>query len=63
MTMIGDWLFTTPSSWAAMTTVLRKMVGNCEFQDLKYSLILDRIVLGVTDNHTRVGLLRVPDLP
>ena len=33
-----------------------------EFRDLKDSLIRDRIVLGVTDNHVRERLLRVPDL-
>ena len=43
-------------------TVLRNMADNCEFQDLKNSLIRDRIVFGVTDNHVRERLLRVPDL-
>ena len=43
-------------------TVLRNMADNCEFRDLKDSLIRDRIVLGVTDNHVRERLLRVPDL-
>ena len=43
-------------------TVLRNMADNCEFQDLKDSLIRDRIVLGVSDNHVRERLLRVPDL-
>ena len=43
-------------------TVLRNMADNCEFQDLKDSLIGDRIVFGVTDNHVRERLLRVPDL-
>ena len=38
------------------------MADNCEFRDLKDSLIRDRIVLGVTDNHVRECLLRVPDL-
>ena len=43
-------------------TVLRNMADNCEFRDLKDSLIRDRIVLEVTDNHVRERLLRVPDL-
>ena len=43
-------------------TVLRNMADNCEFRDFKDSLIRDRIVLGVTDNHVRERLLRVPDL-
>ena len=34
-------------------TVLRNMSDNCEFQDLKNSLIRDRVVFGVTDNHVR----------
>ena len=38
------------------------MADNCEFRDLKDSLIGYRIVLGVTDNHVRERLLRVPDL-
>ena len=38
------------------------MADNCEFQDLKNSLIRDRIVFGVTDDHVRERLLRVPDL-
>ena len=42
-------------------TVLRNMADNCEFQDLKNSLIRDRIVFGVTDNHVPEQLLRVPD--
>ena len=42
--------------------VLRNMADNCEFRDLKDLLIRDRIVLGVTDNHVRERLLRVPDL-
>ena len=43
-------------------TVLRNMADNCEFRDLKDSLKRDRIVVGVTDNHVRERLLRVPDL-
>ena len=43
-------------------TVLSNMADNCEFQDLRDSLIRDRIVFGVTDNHVRERLLRVPDL-
>ena len=43
-------------------TVVRNMANNCEFQDLKNSLICDRIVFGVTDNHVRERLLIVPDL-
>ena len=43
-------------------TVLRKMAENCEFRDLKDSLIHDRIVLEVTDNYARERLFRVPDL-
>ena len=43
-------------------TVLRNMADNCEFQDLKNSLIRDLIVFGVTDNRVRQRLLRVPDL-
>ena len=38
------------------------MADNCEFQDLKDTLIRHRIVFGVTDNHVRERLLRVPDL-
>ena len=38
------------------------MTDNCEFQDLKDSLIRDRIVFGVTDSHVRERLLRVPGL-
>ena len=38
------------------------MVDNCEFQDLKNSLIRDHIVFGVTDQHMRERLLRVLDL-
>ena len=38
------------------------MADNCEFRDLRDSFIRDRIVLGVTDNHMRERLLRVPDL-
>ena len=43
-------------------TALRNMADNCEFQDLKDSLIRDCIVFGVTDSHVRERLLRVPDL-
>ena len=43
-------------------TVLQNMADNCEFRDLKDSLIRDRIVLGVTENHVRERVLRVPDL-
>ena len=43
-------------------TVLRNMADNCEFQDLKNSLIRDRIVVGFTDNHVRERLWRVTDL-
>ena len=43
-------------------TVLRNMSDNCELRDLKDSLIRGRIVQGVTDNHVRERLLRVPDL-
>ena len=38
------------------------MVDNCEFQDLKNSLIRDCIGFGVTDQHMQERLLRVPDL-
>lgn len=38
------------------------MADNCEFRDLRDSLILDRVFFGVTDNHVRERLLRVPDL-
>ena len=38
------------------------MADNCEFQDSKDTLFRDRIVFGVTDNHVRERLLRVPDL-
>ena len=37
------------------------MVDSCEFQDLKDSLIRDRIVFGIAHN-MRERLLRVPDL-
>ena len=43
-------------------TVLRNMADSCEFQDLKDSLIRDRIVFGIADNNVRERLLRVPDL-
>ena len=43
-------------------TVLRNMADSCEFQDLKDSLIRDRIVLGIVDNNVRERLLQVPDL-
>ena len=43
-------------------TVLRNMTDSCEFQDLKDSLIRDRIVFGIADNNVRERLLRVPDL-
>ena len=43
-------------------TVFRNMADNCEFRDLKDSLIGYRIVFGVTDNHLKERLLRVPDL-
>lgn len=44
-------------------TVLRNMADNYEFRDLRDSLILDRIVFGVTDHQVREQLLtRVPDL-
>ena len=43
-------------------TVLRKMADSCKFQDLKDSLIRDRIVFGIADNNVRERLLRVPDL-
>ena len=44
--------------------VLRNMADNCEFRDLKDSMIRDRIVLRVTDNHVRIGLITLnhPDL-
>ena len=38
------------------------MAENCEFRDLKVSLICDCIVLGVIDDHVREHLLRVMDL-
>ena len=38
------------------------MADNCEFHDLKNSLIRDRVVFGVTDNHVGEGMSRVPDL-
>ena len=38
------------------------MSDNCEFRDLKDSLIRDRVVLAVTDNHVIERLLRIPDL-
>ena len=34
-------------------TVLRNMANSCEFQDLKDSLIRDRIVFGIADNNAR----------
>lgn len=40
-------------------TVLR---NNCEFQELKNSLIRDPLVFGVTENQARKQLLRVPEL-
>lgn len=43
-------------------TVLRNMADSCEFQDLKDSLIRDRIVLGIVDNNVRERLLQVLDL-
>ena len=43
-------------------TVLRNMADSCELQDLKDSLICDRIVFGIADNNVREHLLRVPDL-
>ena len=43
-------------------TVVRNMADNCKFQDMKDSLIRDRIVFGVTDNQVRRRLLRVPEL-
>ncbi|XP_068684745.1 uncharacterized protein [Montipora foliosa] len=43
-------------------TVLRNMADSCEFQDLKDSLIRDRIVFGIADHNVRERLLRVPDL-
>lgn len=43
-------------------TVLRNMADNCEFQELKNSLIRDPLVFGVTENQARKQLLRVPDL-
>ena len=43
-------------------TVLRNMADSCEFEDLKDSLIRDRIVFGIADNNVRECLLQVPDL-
>lgn len=43
-------------------TVLRNMADNCEFQELKNSLIHDPLVFGVTENQARKQLLRVPEL-
>ena len=40
-------------------TVFRNMADNCGFRKLRDSLICD---LGVSDNHVRERLLRVPDL-
>ena len=40
-------------------TVLRNMADNCKFKEMRDSLIHDRIVFGVTDNHVRERLLRV----
>ena len=38
------------------------MTDACEFQNLKDSLIRDRIVFGIADNNARESLLRVPGL-
>ena len=38
------------------------MADSCEFEDLKDSLIRDRIVFGIADNNVRECLLQVPDL-
>ena len=43
-------------------TVLRNTADSCEFQDLKDSLICDRIVFGIADNNMTERLLRVTDL-
>ena len=40
-------------------TVLRNMADSCELQELKDSLICDRIVFGIADNNVRKHLLRV----
>ena len=43
-------------------TVLKNMAENCEFAELKESLVRDRIVYGVSDSNVKERLLRVPDL-
>lgn len=60
--MKGTYSFRGARRAANLSTDLRNMADNCEFRDLRDSLIRDRIVFRVTDNHVKKRLLRVPDL-
>jgi hypothetical protein len=43
-------------------TVLKTLSDTCEFENLKESLICDRLVFGILDNSVRERLLRDPEL-
>ena len=43
-------------------TRIKNLAATCEFQDIKDSMIRDRIVAGISDNHTRERLLAKKDL-
>ena len=43
-------------------TQLKKLSSDCEFGELKNSLIKDIVVIGVTDNSMRERILREPNL-
>ena len=43
-------------------TELQARSQHCEFEDLRYSLIRDKIVLGVQDKKIQIRLLRKTDL-
>ena len=39
-------------------TELQKLAGNCKFKDLKESLIVDRIIIGINDNELKKNSLK-----
>ena len=66
ITMIRHHFFTHRQqdgvSFDTFVTELKKRSSQCEFKDLRDSLIRDMIVIGVSDNHLRERLLRVDKL-
>ena len=49
-------------SFDEFTTQLKKLAADCEFEELKSSLIKDIIVVGVSDDRLRERMLREPKL-